>query len=136
MTRPTSLVLCVAEATGSWSKPLSRMVSMASSHGEDAEIVVTGLRRREAIVAPAKGSLARSVGDKGAIGSGGVTGGVGGRRSLAASQSSSANYSRCQCAHIWVNRGRILPCSSSFECCLGEPQPRHLPFSSSNLSQL
>jgi hypothetical protein len=96
VTSPTSLVVWVAEATGSWSKPLSRIVSIASSHGDDAEMVVTGLRRREAIVAPAKGSFARRVGDMGAVCcSAGVRGGVGGRRSFAASQSSSANYLDC-----------------------------------------
>jgi hypothetical protein len=75
-------------------------------------MVVTGLRRREAIVAPANGSLARRVGDMGAVCcSGGGTAGVGGRRSFAASQSSSANYSNvsncfrmCLKAHLTLLR--------------------------------
>lgn len=65
------------------------MVSIASAHDEVLDMLVTGFRRREAIVAPAKGSLAFSVGETGRSG---VSGGVGGKRSLAASQSSSINY--------------------------------------------
>jgi hypothetical protein len=42
--------------TGSWSKPFSRIVSMASVQGELVGIVVTGFRRREAMVALWKGS--------------------------------------------------------------------------------
>lgn len=76
--------------TGSWSKPLSLIASMASEHGEVSAILVTGFRRSDAIVAPAKGSFARRVGDTGSLS---VAGGVGGSRSLAASQSSSTNCS-------------------------------------------
>lgn len=73
------------------------MVSMASLQGELVGTVVTGLRRREAIVAPWNASLieaerVRVSGDEGWFG---VIGGVGGRRSFAASQSSSANYCIC-----------------------------------------
>ena len=59
MTRPTSLGFPDGEEadTGSWSKPFSRMVSMASEQGEVSGTVVTGLRRREAIVAPWKASF-------------------------------------------------------------------------------
>jgi hypothetical protein len=49
---------------------------------------VTGLRRSEAMVAPAKGSLALIVGEMGWLG---VSGAAAGRRSFAASQSSSTN---------------------------------------------
>lgn len=62
---------------------------MASEHGEVEETVVTGLRRSVRIVASAKASdglLDVSLGDGGFVG-----GGVGGRRSFAASQSSSTN---------------------------------------------
>jgi hypothetical protein len=62
---------------------------MASDAGEDADMDVTGFSRSEAIVAPAKGSLARRVGE------GGIPGSVlevGGSKSFAASQSSSTNY--------------------------------------------
>ena len=59
---------------------------MASAQGDEAGIVVTGLRRRVRMVAPWKGScLERVVGEEG------LDWGVGGRRSLAASQSSSTN---------------------------------------------
>jgi hypothetical protein len=72
------------------------MVSMASLQGEVAETVVTGLRRREAMVAPWKASFlameSRREMDCWAPLVLGVRGGVGGRRSLAASQSSSTNY--------------------------------------------
>lgn len=77
------------DRTGSWSKAFSRIVSMAADRGEAAGMVVTGLRRRVRTVAPLKGSL-DAVGVR--AGEGGfVEGGVGGRRSLAASQSSSTN---------------------------------------------
>lgn len=92
MTKPTSFRDFGAR-TGSWSNPLSRMVSMASEHGEVEITVVTGLRRRVRIVALAKASLgllAVKLGDGGLVG-----GGVGGSRSFAASQSSSTNYD-CQ----------------------------------------
>jgi hypothetical protein len=52
-------------------------------------MLVTGFSRNEAIVAPWNWSLARKVGEIGRVG---VSGGVGGRRSFAASQSSSMNY--------------------------------------------
>lgn len=71
------------------------MVSIASAQGEEAEMVVTGLRRREAMVAPWKASFlaieSRREMDCCAPVVLGVIGGVGGRRSLAASQSSSTN---------------------------------------------
>ena len=57
---------------------------MASAQGEEAVIVVTGLRRRVRMVAPWKGSCLE-------VGEEGLDGGVGGSRSLAASQSSSTN---------------------------------------------
>ena len=62
---------------------------MASEHGDVELIVVTGLRRSERIVASedvSEALLAVRVGDGGFVG-----GGVGGRRSFAASQSSSTN---------------------------------------------
>jgi len=65
---------------------------MASEHGDVDVTVVTGLRRRVRIVASEKASdglLDVSVGDGGLVG-----GGVGGRRSFAANQSSSTN---CNC---------------------------------------
>lgn len=46
------------ERTGSWSKPLSRIVSMAGARDDVEEMVVIGLRRRVRIVAPANGSFA------------------------------------------------------------------------------
>jgi hypothetical protein len=52
-------------------------------------MLVTGFSLRDAIVAPEKGSFARSVGE---IGVSGVLGGLGGSKSFAANQSSSANY--------------------------------------------
>lgn len=91
MTRPTNF-LDLGARTGSWSKPLSRIDSMASEHGDVDVTVVTGLRRRVRIVASEKASdglLDVSVGDGGLVG-----GGVGGRRSFAANQSSSTN---CDC---------------------------------------
>ena len=78
----------MAASTGSWSKPFSRIVSVAVERGSVEVIVVTGLRRRVRIVAPAKGSFGKEEeGEGGAVG-----GGLGGRRSLAASQSSSTNF--------------------------------------------
>lgn len=68
---------------------------MASVQGELVGMVVTGLRRRAEMVAPRKGSFFRDaerVRDSGDAGTFGVSGGVGGRRSFAASQSSSTNY--------------------------------------------
>lgn len=67
------------------------MISMAAESSELEGMVVTGLRRSVRIVAPAKASLDEElefwrVGECGA-----VDGGVGGRRSFAASQSSSTN---------------------------------------------
>ena len=88
MTSPTSF-RDLGARTGSWSKALSRMVSMASEQGDVDVTVVTGLRRRVRIVALEKeseGLPGVKVGDGGLVG-----GGVGGRRSLAASQSSSTN---------------------------------------------
>ena len=78
------------------------MVSIASAQVVVVVTVVMGLRRRVRIVAVPKGDLsadwereARRRWEGVAIGDGGlVGGGVGGRRSLAASQSSSANCSR------------------------------------------
>jgi hypothetical protein len=72
------------------------MVSMASAQGEWAGTVVTGLRRREAMVAPWKESFLvmesrRWVEMRALPLAVGVRGGVGGSRSLAASQSSSTN---------------------------------------------
>jgi hypothetical protein len=69
------------------------MVSMASVTGELAGTVVTGLRRREAMVAPRKASSLREV-ERSRVAGGplaAVKSEVGGRRSLAASQSSSTN---------------------------------------------
>lgn len=68
---------------------------MASLQGEEEGMVVTGLRRREAMVAPWKVSFfvmesRREMGREEPLVDG-VRGGVGGRRSLAASQSSSTN---------------------------------------------
>ncbi len=61
---------------------------MASAQEELERTVVTGLRRRVRMVASWKGYLVGLwTGDEGVVG-----GGVGGRRSLAASQSSSTNY--------------------------------------------
>ena len=98
MTRPTRRGLWeVGEVveTGSWSKPFSRMVSMASLQGEVEDMVVTGLRRREAMVALWKASEDLVVLEcrrwEEVPFVAGVSGGVGGRRSLAASQSSSTN---------------------------------------------
>jgi hypothetical protein len=51
-------------------------------------MLVTGFRRSDAMVAPANGSLARSVGETGWLG---ASGAAAGRRSFAASQSSSTN---------------------------------------------
>lgn len=89
VTRPTNF-LPFESRTGSWSKPFSRIVSMASAQGESASTVVTGFNRNVLIVAPLKESFdaprAFEIGDGGL-----VVGGVGGRRSLAASQSSSTN---------------------------------------------
>lgn len=67
---------------------------MASVQGEFVGIVVTGLRRREAMVAPRKGSSWREA-DVERVRVRGLSAWkseVGGRRSLAASQSSSTNY--------------------------------------------
>ena len=73
---------------------------MASLQGELEGTVVTGLRRREAMVAPWKASdflvlveRRREI-DCWAPLVLGVRGGVGGRRSFAASQSSSTNYNK------------------------------------------
>ena len=108
VTRPTrrfdevgDAVLEEAARTGSWSKPFSRMVSMASEQWVLAVTVVMGLRRRVRTVALPKGDLSadwdmesRRRWEGVFVGDGGlVDGGVGGSRSLAASQSSSANYS-------------------------------------------
>jgi len=41
----------VGDETGSWSKPLSRIVSIASPQGEDEVMDVTGLSRRSLMVA-------------------------------------------------------------------------------------
>jgi hypothetical protein len=89
---------------------------MASAHGDVEAIVVTGLRRRDAMVAPEKGSLARSVGEIGLVGSvGGVSGGVGGRRSFAASQSSSTNYNaRLERENKWIIGGPYLAQIASY----------------------
>ena len=72
---------------------------MASEQGVVAVTVVTGLSRRVRIVASLKGDLSFEVdmddlrSCEGRVGEGGlVGGGVGGRRSFAASQSSSTNY--------------------------------------------
>jgi hypothetical protein len=65
---------------------------MASAQGEVAGMVVTGLRRREAIVAPWKASFLTELERPWEGLDCGVSGGVGGRRSFAASQSSSTNY--------------------------------------------
>jgi hypothetical protein len=65
---------------------------MASLQGEFAPTVVTGLRRREAIVAPEKASWDFVLVERRRPLVLGVSGGVGGRRSFAASQSSSTNY--------------------------------------------
>lgn len=64
---------------------------MASAHWEVGWTVVTGLRRRDAMVAPWKesGLVMEELRRCWVVG---VRGGVGGRRSLAASQSSSTNY--------------------------------------------
>lgn len=109
VTRPTrrfdevgdAVLLEEAARTGSWSKPFSRMVSMASEQWVLAVTVVMGLRRRVRTVALPKGDLSADWDMEsrrrweGMVGDGGlVEGGVGGSRSLAASQSSSANYSR------------------------------------------
>ncbi len=99
MTRPTRRFLPDEARTGSWSKPFSRIVSIASEQKVVAVTVVTGLRRRVRIVASLKGDLSFEVDIDdfrlcaGRVGDGGlVGGGVGGRRSLAANQSSSTNY--------------------------------------------
>ena len=72
---------------------------MASAQGVVVVTVVIGLRRRVRIVASLKGDLSFEVDIEvrrlwvGRVGEGGeVVGGVGGRRSLAASQSSSMNW--------------------------------------------
>jgi hypothetical protein len=68
---------------------------MASLQGEFAGTVVTGLRRSEAMVAPWKASFLLfllSERRRVTFAASGVSGGVSGRRSLAASQSSSTNY--------------------------------------------
>lgn len=68
---------------------------MASLQGDVAGTVVTGLRRSEAMVAPWKASfLLFLLSDRRRVtfAASGVPGGVSGRRSLAASQSSSTNY--------------------------------------------
>jgi hypothetical protein len=85
------------------------MVSIASEHGDVETMLVTGFRRRDAIVAPANGSLARSVGEVGTAGCSG--GGVGGSKSFAASQSSSTNYMISQ---VLMCKRIISPCSDSF----------------------
>ena len=77
----------LAEHTGSWSKLLSRIISIASAHGAAAEMVETGFSLRDRIVASSYGSLLLATPVRC-----GVFGGVGGSRSFAASQSSSANY--------------------------------------------
>ena len=64
---------------------------MAVESGEVEGMVVTGLRRSVRIVAPAKASLDEELGDWRDGECGAVEGGVGGRRSFAASQSSSTN---------------------------------------------
>ena len=72
---------------------------MASEQGDVDVTVVTGLRRRVRIVASEKASeglLDVRVGDGGL-----VAGGVGGRRSFAASQSSSTN---CACQYSMQDR--------------------------------
>ena len=56
---------CEGERTGSWSKPRSRMVSIAGARDDVEVIVVTGLRRRVRIVAPANGSLDFDFGSEG-----------------------------------------------------------------------
>ena len=61
MTRPTSRFLMEDARTGSWSKPFSRMVSMASEHGVEALTVVTGLRRRVRMVAALKGDFSSGI---------------------------------------------------------------------------
>ena len=73
---------------------------MASEQGVVAVTVMTGLRRRVPIVASLKGEFlsAFDIDERRSwvlmVGEGGfVGGGVGGKRSLAASQSSSTNYS-------------------------------------------
>ena len=67
---------------------------MASLQGEFEGTVVTGLSRREAMVAPWKASACLVVERRRVFAPFvlGVRGGVGGRRSFAASQSSSTNY--------------------------------------------
>ena len=92
----------MAERTGSWSKPLSRIVSTASAQGEFDSTVVTGLSRRDLIVAPPNSSFFEScavrAGDEGL-----VAGGVGGRRLFAASQSSSTNWmEKLSNGSIWI----------------------------------
>jgi hypothetical protein len=78
---------------------------MASLQGEVDEMVVTGFRRREAMVAPWKASFfameSRREIETCAPLVLGVRGGVGGRRSLAASQSSSTNY-------VWLANAFVL----------------------------
>ena len=61
MTRPTKRFLPVDARTGSWSKPLSRIVSMASMQGVLVETVVTGFRRRVRMVASPNGDLSFEV---------------------------------------------------------------------------
>jgi len=68
---------------------------MASLQGEFAGTVVTGLRRSEAMVATWKASFLLfllSERRRVTFAASGVSGAVSGRRSLAASQSSSTNY--------------------------------------------
>jgi hypothetical protein len=68
---------------------------MASLQGDVAGTVVTGLRRSEAMVVPWKASflwVLLSERRRVTFAASGVSGGDSGRRSLAASQSSSTNY--------------------------------------------
>ncbi len=102
VTSPTSLFLPEDASTGNWSKPFSRIVSIASEQRVTVVTVVIGFRRRVLIVASLKGDLVFEMDIEvrrfwvGRVGDGGfVVGGVGGRRSFAASQSSSTNCCRC-----------------------------------------
>jgi hypothetical protein len=75
--------------TGSWSKPFSRMSSIAAWQGSFARTVVTGLSRSDPTLPVEKRFL-----ESGAGGADGVvlsSGVVEASRSFAASQSSSAN---------------------------------------------
>ena len=68
---------------------------MASEHGEVVGMVVTGLRRRSEMVAPRKASSLTEPERVRASGVEAVKSEVGGRRSFAASQSSSTNCGIC-----------------------------------------